>query len=124
MIVYFAQMNSKRCIYLNDAYKRAIIKSQEQKEISLDVKNSLNAWYDIQPLKMQKTKQLLEVGELGKHCKAELVPFVGLQHMVRVRGWGWEWGLGLGLGVGVGVGGEGWGWVWVGLGLGFGVWGL
>jgi len=38
--------------------------------------------YDIQPLKMQKTKQLLGVGELGKHGKAELVPFVGVQNMV------------------------------------------
>ena len=69
-------------IYLNDAYKRAIIKSQRQEEISLDVKNSLNALYDIQPLKTKKTKQLLGVGELRKHCKAELVPFVGLQNMV------------------------------------------
>ena len=84
----------KDLTYLNDAYKRAIIKSQEQEEISFDVKNSLNASYDIQPLKMQKTKQLLEVGEQGKHCKAELVPFVGLQNMVRVR-----------VGVGVGSGG-------------------
>ena len=72
----------KDLIYLNDAYKRAIIKSQRQEEISLDVKNSLNALYDIQPLKMKKTKQLLGVGELRKHCKAELVPFVGLQNMV------------------------------------------
>ena len=69
-------------IYLNDAYKRAIIESQGQEEISLDVENSLNASYDVQPLKMQKTKQLLGVGELGKHCKAALVPFVGLQNMV------------------------------------------
>ena len=71
-------------IYLNDAYKRAIIESQGQEEISLDVENSLNASYDIQPLKMQKTKQLLRVEELGKHCKAALVPFVGLQNMVRL----------------------------------------
>ena len=72
----------KDLIYLNDAYKRAIIESQGQEEISLDVKNSLNAPYDIQPLKMQKTKQLLRVEELGKHCKAALVPFFGLQNMV------------------------------------------
>ena len=69
----------KDLIYLNDAYKRAIIKSQGQEEISLDVKDSLNVSYDIQPLKMKKTKQLLGVGELRKHCKAE---FVGLQNMV------------------------------------------
>ena len=55
--------------YLNDAYKRAIIESQGQEEISLGVENSLNVSYDIQPLKMQKTKQFLGVGELGKHCK-------------------------------------------------------
>ena len=70
--------------YLNDAYKRAIIESQGQEEISLDVANSLNVSYDIQPLKMQKTKQFLGVGELGKHCKPALVPFVGLQNMVRL----------------------------------------
>ena len=61
----------KDLIYLNDAYKR----SQGQEEISLDEENSLNVSYDIQPLKMQKTKQLLGVGELGKHCKAALVHF-------------------------------------------------
>ena len=72
----------KDLIYLNDAYKRAIIESQGQEQISLDVKNSLNASYDIHPLKMQKTKQLLRVEELGKHCKAALVPFFGLQNMV------------------------------------------
>ena len=72
----------KDLIYLNDAYKRAIIESQGQEEISLDVENSLNVSYDTQPLKVQKTKQFLGVGELGKHCKAELVPFVGLQNMV------------------------------------------
>ena len=70
--------------YLNDAYKRAIIESQGQEEISLNVENSLNVSYDIQPLKMQKTKQFLWVGELGKHCKPALVPFVGLQNMVRL----------------------------------------
>ena len=42
--------------------------------------------YDIQPLKMQKTKQFLGVGELGKHCKSALVPFVGLQNLVRLFG--------------------------------------
>ena len=35
----------KDLIYLNDAYKRAIIKSQGREEISLDVENSLNALY-------------------------------------------------------------------------------
>ena len=63
----------KDLIYLNDAYKRAIIESQGQEEISLDVENSLNDSYDIQPLKMPKTKQLLGVEELRKHCKAALV---------------------------------------------------
>ena len=48
----------KDLIYLNDAFKRAIIESQGQEEILLDV-------YDIQPLKMQKTKQLLEGGGGG-----------------------------------------------------------
>ena len=72
----------KDLIYLNDAYKRAIIESQGQEVISLDVENSLIVSYDIQLLKMQKTKQFLGVGELGKHCKAALVPFVGLQNMV------------------------------------------
>ena len=37
----------KDLIYLNDAYKRTIIESQGQEEISLDVENSLNASYDI-----------------------------------------------------------------------------
>ena len=41
--------------YLNDAYKRAIIESQGQEEISLDVENSLNVSYDIQPLKIQNS---------------------------------------------------------------------
>jgi len=59
----------KDLIYLNDAYKRAIIESQGQEEISLDVENSLNASYDIQPLKMQKTKDLLGAGELRKPVK-------------------------------------------------------
>ena len=63
----------KDLTYLNDTYKRAIIESQRQEEISLDVENSLNDSYDIQPLKTPKTKQLLVVGELGKHCKAALV---------------------------------------------------
>ena len=66
----------KDLIYSNDTYKSAIIKSQGQEEISL------NASCDIQPLKMQKTKQLLGVGELGKNCKASLVPLGGLQNMV------------------------------------------
>ena len=70
--------------YLNDVYKSAIIESQGQEEISLDVENSLNVSYDIQPLKMQKTKQFLGVGELRKHCKPALVPLVGLQNMVRL----------------------------------------
>ena len=48
----------KDLMYLNDAYKRAIIESHGQEEISFDVENSLNASYDVQPLKMQKTKQL------------------------------------------------------------------
>ena len=66
----------KYLIYLNDAYKRAIIEIQGQEEISLNVS------YDIHPLKMQKTKQFVGVGELGEHFKAALVPFVGLQNMV------------------------------------------
>ena len=52
----------KDLIYFNDAYKRAIIKSQGQEEISLDVENTLNNSYDIQPRKIQKTKQLLGLG--------------------------------------------------------------
>ena len=75
----------KDLMYLNDAYKRAIIESHGQEEISCDVENSLNASYDVQPLKMQKTKQLPGVGELGKHCKASLVPFLGLQNMVGLQ---------------------------------------
>ena len=62
----------KDLIYLND------------EEISSDVENSLNVSYDIQPLKMQKTKQFLGVGELGKHGKPALVPFVGPKNTVRL----------------------------------------
>ena len=58
------------------------IESQGQEEISLDVENSLDVSYDIQPLKMQKTRQFLGVGELGKHCKPALVPFVSLQNYI------------------------------------------
>ena len=72
----------KDLIYLNDAYKLVIMASLGQKEISLDRENSLNASYDIQPLKMQKTNQFLGFEEPAKHCKAALVPFVGLQNMV------------------------------------------
>ena len=74
----------KDLIYLNEAYKRAIIESQGQEEISSDVENSLNVSYDIQPVKMQKTKQFLGVGELGKHGKPALVPFVGPKNTVRL----------------------------------------
>ena len=56
----------KDLIYLSDAYKRAIIESQGQEEISLDVENSLNVLYDIQPLKMQKKKQFVGVGGTRK----------------------------------------------------------
>ena len=48
--------------YLNDAYKRAIIESQGQEEISLDVENSLNVSHDIQPLKMQKQNSFWGLG--------------------------------------------------------------
>ena len=58
----YGEETYKDLIYLNEAYKLAIIESQGQEEISLDVENSLNASYDIQPLKMQKAKQLLGVG--------------------------------------------------------------
>ena len=44
----------KDLIYLNDAYKRAIIESQGQEEISLDVENSLNVSYDIHRLRCRK----------------------------------------------------------------------
>ena len=67
----------KDLIYLNDAYKRAIIDSQGQEESSWDVENSLNVFfcgtdlvwpcafggqYDIQPLKIQKAEQSWEGG--------------------------------------------------------------
>ena len=72
----------KDLIYLNDTYKLVIMASLGQKETSLDRENSLNASYDIQPLQMQKTNQFLGFEELAKHCRAALVPFVGLQNMV------------------------------------------
>ena len=52
----------KDLIYLNDAYKRAIIKSQGQEEISLDVENSLNVSHDMQPLKMKKQNSFWGLG--------------------------------------------------------------
>ena len=64
----------KDLIYLNDAYKPAIIESQGQEEISLDVENSLNVSSDIQPLKMQKKKVSGGWGT-RKARKAALVPF-------------------------------------------------
>ena len=46
----------KDLIYLNGACKLVIMESLGQEEISLDRENSLNASYDIQPLKRQKNK--------------------------------------------------------------------
>ena len=51
-------------MYLNDAYKRAIIESPGQEEIWLDV-------YDIQPLKMQKNKTVIGgQSGIGVICKS------------------------------------------------------
>ena len=52
----------KDLIYLNDAYKRAIIESQGQEEISLDVENSLNVLYDIHRLKCRKQNSFWGLG--------------------------------------------------------------
>ena len=75
----------KYLIYLNDAYKRAIIDSQGQEESYWDVENSLNTllWNGRGcafggQYGMQKTEQSWGMREIGKNCKAALLPFVDI----------------------------------------------